>query len=100
MGAAAYAQPMTAIRAMQRMNQLPSPPPTVLSLTYLRHTLASALLTGAAAVCSPTAILHSFTGVTLLMGYVHARELLASAQLAPLFLFLLLLLCLVAPLWS
>ena len=35
----------------------------------------SALLTAAAAVVSPTAILHVFTGFTLLLGYAHARTL-------------------------
>ena len=35
----------------------------------------SAVLTLAAAVTSPTAILHAFTGVTLVAGYLHARSL-------------------------
>ena len=37
--------------------------------------LVSLVLTTLAALVSPTQILHTFTGVTLLFGYVHARSL-------------------------
>ena len=39
------------------------------------YNLVAATLTFAAAVASPTAHLHFWTGITLLMGYVHARSL-------------------------
>ena len=35
----------------------------------------SFILTTLAPAVSPTAILHSFTGVTILIGYMHARSL-------------------------
>ena len=70
-----YEQPMAVIYALQRMNKLPSPPPPVWSFAYLRHAMASALLTTAAALFSPTAQLHFFTGITLIAAYVHARAL-------------------------
>ena len=35
---------------------------------------AGGLLTVLAALLSPTAILHAFTGVTLLAGYAHVRS--------------------------
>ena len=50
------------------------PPMTAIAARQKRQG-GSALLTAAAAVVSPTAILHVFTGITLLLGYAHARTL-------------------------
>ncbi len=44
-------------------------------LGHVRYYLASAALTVAAALVSPTAHLHFWTGITLTLGYVHARTL-------------------------
>ena len=52
----------------------PAAPPAVRPLRLAQRPLSLALTT-AAALASPTAILHAFTGVTLLVGYMHARSL-------------------------
>ena len=80
--------PMNAVHHMQRNwigKQQPPleygnsgaavPPPGAGAAGGVRGRAVSCVLTCAAALVSPTAVLHTFTGVTLVVGYLHARSL-------------------------
>ena len=71
---------MNIIVALQHANTKPSAEPAaaagpMAALSLARYHLASVALTSAAAIASPTANLHFFTGITLVAGYAHVRTL-------------------------
>jgi len=78
--------PMNAILSLHRLeHKLLGSPCPVFTAKWVAHQVTSSVLTTAAGIVSPTAILHAMTGVTLLAGYIHARTLEAEVamQLSP-----------------